>query len=187
MNRRFAFAAAVLAVLFAAVLPVAAQKGQPLRVFIRASEKTHEAGEHDYPRFLQEWSWLLMQRGAATTGGLRFPTKEELEMTDVLVLYASDGNNIAPEDQRNLERFLKRGGGLVALHDSICGTNAAWFKTVAGGAKVHGETNWSRGLTGLYFQDYAHPITEAEVIESNGSKMGKRSRHRFGFIMAKNI
>ena len=32
---------------------------------------------------------------------------------------------------------------------AFCGTNAAWFKTVAGGAKVHGETNWSRGLTGL--------------------------------------
>jgi len=160
MNRRFAFTTALLAVLFAAALPTVAQKGQPLRVFIRASEKTHGPGEHDYPRFLQEWSWLLMQRGATATGGLQFPTREELDRTDVVVLYASDGNNIAPEDQRNLERFLKRGGGLVALHDSICGTNAAWFKTVAGGAKVHGETNWSRGLTGLYFQDYPHPITE---------------------------
>jgi len=160
MNRRFPLVAAVLAVLVAAVSPAAAQKGQPLRVFIRASEKTHGLGEHDYPRFLQEWSWLLMQRGAAATGGLRFPTREELDKTDVLVLYAADGNNIAPEDQRNLERYLRRGGGLVALHDAICGTNAAWFKTVAGGAKVHGETNWSRGLTGLYFQDYPHPITD---------------------------
>src|SRR5688572_19782654 len=160
MNCRLALATALLAVWFTDVFPAMAQRGQPLRVFIRASEKTHGAGEHDYPRFLQEWSWLLMQRGAATTGGLRFPTREDLDKTDVLVLYAADGNDIAPEDQRNLERFVKRGGGLVALHDAICGTNAAWFKTVAGGAKVHGETNWSRGLTGLYFQDYTHPITE---------------------------
>jgi len=157
MNCRFAFVAAVWAACLATVLPVAAQ---PLRVFIRASEKTHGPGEHEYGRFLQDWTWLLMQRGAQATGEQRFPTREELDKTDVLVLYASDGNNIAPEDQRNLERFMKRGGGLVTLHDAICGTNAAWFKTIAGGAKEHGVTNWSRGLTGLYFQDYAHPITE---------------------------
>jgi putative membrane-bound dehydrogenase-like protein len=160
MNCRFARTAALLAALVATAWPAHAQTAKPLRVFIAASEKTHGPGEHDYPRFLQDWIWLLMQRGALASGELRFPTPEELDKSDVLVLYASDGHNLAPGDQRQLERFLQRGGGLVALHDAICGTNAAWFKTVAGGAKVHGETNWSRGLTGLYFQDYAHPITE---------------------------
>src|SRR5262245_9871438 len=159
MKLRIALVAACLA---ASLVPALAQKAgpKPLRVFIRASEKTHEPGAHDYPRFLNDWTRLLNERGAVATGALRFPTPAELDETDVLVLYASDGNNVAEADRKNLERFLRRGGGLVALHDAICGTNAAWFKTVAGGAKEHGVTNWSRGLTGLYFQDYSHPITE---------------------------
>jgi putative membrane-bound dehydrogenase-like protein len=142
------------------VLPATAQKEKPLRIFIRAGQKTHGTGEHDYPRFLQDWTRLLNERGAVATGALRFPTREELDHTDVLLLYAGDGANIAPEDRKNLERFMRRGGGLVALHDAICGTNADWFKTITGGAKQHGVTNWSRGVTGLYFQDYPHPITQ---------------------------
>jgi putative membrane-bound dehydrogenase-like protein len=156
MKFRFALIFATLA----AALSLSAQKNPPLRVFIRASEKTHGPGAHDYPQFLQDWTKLLNERGAVAKGALWFPTREELDKTDVLVLYASDGNNIGPEDRKNLERFVKRGGGLVALHDAICGTNAAWFKTLFGGAKEHGVTNWSTGLTGLYFQDYRHPITE---------------------------
>src|SRR5437773_6547929 len=116
MKLRFAFAA----VLLAAVLPVLAQKDKPLRVFIRASEKTHGPGEHDYPRFLEDWTRLLNERGAVASGAKQFPSREELERTDVLVLYASDGNNVAPADRKNLERFVRRGGGLVALHDAIC-------------------------------------------------------------------
>ena len=54
---------------------------------------------------------------------------------------------------------VARGGGVVALHDAICGTNASSFKTILGGAKQHGVTNWSRGLMGLYVQDSVHPIT----------------------------
>ncbi|HYV30451.1 MAG TPA: ThuA domain-containing protein, partial [Candidatus Binatia bacterium] len=156
MRLRLACALGVLA----AALPVLGQKDTPLRVFIRASEKTHGPGEHDYPRFLREWTTLLNGRGAVATGALRFPTREELQKTDVLVIYAADGNNIAPPDRRNLQWFLKRGGGIVALHDAICGTNAAWFQTLVGGAKDHGVTNWSTGLMGLYFQDSSHPITQ---------------------------
>jgi len=151
---------AVAIALLAGVLSGQARPDPPLRVFIRASEKTHGAGEHDYPRFLQEWTTLLNQRGAVTTGALRFSTRAELDNTDVLILYAADGGNIAPPDRKELERFLRRGGGIVALHDAICGTNAAWFKTIVGGAKQHGVTNWSRGLIGLYFQNYSHPITQ---------------------------
>src|SRR5436309_2711684 len=110
MKLRFAFAA----VLLAAVLPVLAQKDKPLRVFIRASAKTHGPGEHDYPRFLEDWTKLLHERGAAATGALRFPTRDELDHTDVLVLYASDGNNLAPPERQDLQRFLRRGGGIVA-------------------------------------------------------------------------
>src|SRR5438093_1750160 len=153
---------ALVALAFAtiAVLPhTQARAAGPLRVFIRASEKTHGPGEHDYPRFLTEWTKLLRERGAKAEGALRFPTQAELARTDVLVLYAADGNNIAAQDRTNLEAFLQGGGGMVVLHDGICGTNAAWFASVTGGAKQHGETNWQRGLVGLYFGVASHPIT----------------------------
>ena len=133
---------------------------KPLRIFIRASEKTHGPGQHDYPGFLLEWTALLAQRGAAATGALRFPSRAELDQTDVLVLYAADGGNMSATQARDLERFIRRGGGVVALHDAICGTNALQLKTLIGGAKQHGATNWSRGLMGLYVQDSAHPITQ---------------------------
>lgn len=146
--------AAVVAFAHAAVSSAA-----PLRVFIRASEKTHGPGEHDYPQFLADWKRLLGQRGAKADGALRFPTQAELAKTDVLIVYAADGANVAPADRANLEAFLQRGGGMVVLHDGMCGSDAEWFAGVAGGAQQHGSTNWQRGLTGLYF-DRAHPITE---------------------------
>ena len=123
MIRRVAFV-----VLAAAVLALAPQaNAAALRVFIRASPKTHGPGEHDYPQFLADWKRLLADRGAKADGALRFPTAAELAKTDVLILYAADGGNIAPDDRTNLEAFLKAGGGMVVLHDGICGTNAGWF------------------------------------------------------------
>jgi putative membrane-bound dehydrogenase-like protein len=156
MKHRLVVSVALLAAALSA-LPACAR---PLRIFIRASNKTHGPGQHDYPRFLADWTTLLDERGAAVEGALRFPTKAELDKTDVLLMYASDGNNLAPTERALLEAFVKRGGGVVALHDTICGTNADWFKTVVGGAKVHGETNWSAGVMGLYFGNYQHPISE---------------------------
>jgi putative membrane-bound dehydrogenase-like protein len=151
---------AVMALLSAGLLSADAATGQPLRVFIRASAKTHGPGEHDYPQFLQDWKKLLKQRGAAVNGALAFPTEKQLEKTDVLILYCSDGSSVGETERARLEAFAHRGGGIVALHDAICGTNAAWLKTLIGGAKQHGVTNWERGVTELNFGDYRHPVTE---------------------------
>ena len=148
---------ASLALIFAAH---AAEIQPALRIFIRASAKTHGPGQHDYPRFLEEWKKLLNERGAAADGALRFPTETELSKTDVLILYAADGTNMRAEERTQLESFLKRGGGLVVLHDGICGTNTTWFAGMAGGAKQHGEMNWKTGQTKLHFEDRAHPIVQ---------------------------
>ena len=83
MKARSLFVA--LAVIVA--LPLHAQAPQPLRVFIRAGEKTHNPvsdGLHDYPAFLADWAKLLMDRGAtdlyvlATHGILSGPAVERL-------------------------------------------------------------------------------------------------------------
>jgi putative membrane-bound dehydrogenase-like protein len=136
-----------------------AQDSKPLRIFIRAGTKTHGPGQHDHPRFLKDWAELLNQRGAQAKGKIGFPSAAELDDTDVLVLYAEEGGTIQPDDRVNLDKFLKRGGGIVAIHDSVCGTDAQWFKTIIGGAWEHGKAKWLEGDVGMYFVDTDHPIT----------------------------
>jgi type 1 glutamine amidotransferase len=134
----------------------------PLRVFIRGGEKTHGPagnGEHDYPTFVSDWTKLLTDRGASVQGGLRFPTADELAKTDVLVIHTGDGGTCSLAERALLDTYIKRGGGLVVLHDGMCSDDAAWFSTIAGAAKQHGERNWSRGILKMRFVDSAHPVT----------------------------
>jgi len=140
-----------------ACAPLLAQK--PLRIFIRSSEKTHGAGPiHDYPAFLQEWKVLLAEKGAVVDGDKRFPSDDELARTDVLLVYSSDGGNIAPEERTRLDTFLNRGGGMVIIHDAMCGNDALWQASIIGAAKQHGERNSHSGKFTLTFTDRNHPI-----------------------------
>ena len=156
-----------LSLVFSALLvvlwtPMSAQR-DPLRVFIRAGEKTHgPAGndEHDYPLFLKEWTKLLTERGASVQGALRFPTADELAKTDVLIIHSGDGGTCSLAERALLETYTRRGGGLVVLHDGMCSDDAAWFSTVAGAAKQHGERNWARGVLRIRFADQSHPVTK---------------------------
>ncbi len=136
------------------------EKAGALRVFIRAGAKTHGPGEHDHPRFLAEWKELLKARGAEVDGAMQFPTAEQLARTDVLVMYAAEAGTVAPEERERLDAYLKRGGGIAALHDSVCGRDPQWFKTVIGGAWEHGKSKFFHGTVGIYVQDYQHPVTK---------------------------
>ncbi len=137
----------------------AAQDADALRVFLRAGPKTHGPGEHDHPRFLDEWTRLLRARGAVAHGAQRFPSADELAQTDVIVFYAAEGASIRGDERARLDAFLARGGGLVVLHDAVCGDDPRWFETVAGGAWEHGRSQWHTGEIGLYFTHEDHPIT----------------------------
>src|SRR5213593_496942 len=92
---------------------------EPLRVFIRAGVKTHGPGQHDHPQFLKDWVPLLNARGMKADGAMTFPTAAQLEATDVLVIFAADGMKITGDDRAAFEKFLKRGGGVVVLHDGV--------------------------------------------------------------------
>lgn len=144
-----------------AVAPAA--EGRRIRVYLRTGLKTHGPGQHDYPQFLADWSKVLTERGAIVDGSLHFPTPAELENIDVMVTYKGDAGGAAqipPEQERaTLEAFLKRGGGLVALHDTICSADPEWFCTIYGGAKKHGQTNFTLEAPVAYkIADHAHPI-----------------------------
>ncbi len=173
--RRFPLAAAVSAAAVCTSLVVAApvqvpsqvpaapaaEPSAPLRVFIYGGLKTHGPGQHDYPQFLADWSKLLTERGAIVDGALHFPSARELANVDVLVVYKGDAGYAGLEDRATLDAYLRRGGGLVSLHDSLCGDDPQWLSAIIGGAKKHGEVNYTLEAPVSYtIADRSSPIMQ---------------------------
>jgi type 1 glutamine amidotransferase len=119
------------------------QNRDGMRIYIWGGLKTHAEGQHDYPQFLADWSKLLTARGAVVDGSLHMPTAAALERTDVVVIYKGDAGYLTDEGKAVLEAYVKRGGGLVSLHDALCGPDPAYFSKFVGGGKKHGETNFT--------------------------------------------
>lgn len=159
MTRRASVLVLAICALYATTL--AQQAPETLRVYIRAGLKTHAPGQHDYPQFLADWSKILTERGAVVDGSLHFPQPAEIANTDVMVIYKGDTGAMTPEEKATLEAFLKRGGGLVALHDALCGPDPAYYSTILGGAKKHGEVNYTLEAEVPYtVADKSHPIMQ---------------------------
>jgi len=132
-----------------------------MHIYIRAGLKTHGEGQHDYPQFLADWSKLLtVKYGAVVDGSFHAPTAKELAKTDVVVFFKGDAGYMSDEEKADLEAFLKRGGGVVSIHDSLCGPDPEYLaNTVFGGAKKHGETNYTLDAKIPYsILDKASPI-----------------------------
>jgi type 1 glutamine amidotransferase len=148
------------------------QNPNGMHIYIRAGLKTHGPGQHDYPQFLADWSKILTEHGAVVDGSFHSPTAAELQKTDVIVIYKGDAGYMTDTEKADLEAFVKRGGGLVSLHDSLCGPDPEYFSTLVGGAKKHGEVNYTldaeipytiadksspimQGMTGFKIEDEA--------------------------------
>ncbi len=119
------------------------QNPNGMHVYIWTGLKSHMAGQHDYPQFLADWSKLLTEHGAVVDGSLHPPTPADLENTAVLIIYKGDAGYLTEATKSALESYVKRGGGLVILHDSSCGPDPAYLATLTGGAKKHGEVNYT--------------------------------------------
>jgi len=132
-----------------------------MHVYIRAGLKSHGEGQHDYPQFLADWSKILTERGAYVTGGLQFPSARDLSSADVMVIYKGDAGYLGVEDRAALDSFMRRGGGLVSIHDALCGPEPEAFANIVGGAKKHGETNFTLEADVPYtIVDASHPIMQ---------------------------
>jgi type 1 glutamine amidotransferase len=137
------------------------QNPNGMHIYIRAGLKTHPPGLHDYPQFLADWSKILTEHGAVVDGSLHAPSAAELEHTDVLVVYKGDSGFMTDSEKAALEGFIKRGGGIVSLHDALCGPDPAYFATLVGGGKKHGEVNYTWGADIPYtLMDKSSPIVE---------------------------
>jgi len=119
------------------------QNPDGLKVYLRAGLKTHGPGLHDYPQFLADWSKFLTGHGAVVTGSLHAPLAQELSDVAVLVIYKGDAGYLDDPDREALEAFVKRGGGIVSIHDALCGPDPAYFATLVGAGKKHGEVNYT--------------------------------------------
>lgn len=135
------------------------QNPNGMHIYIWAGLKSHLAGQHDYPQFLADWSKILTDHGAVVDGALHAPSAADLAHTDVVVIYKGDAAYLGDEEKSALEDFVKRGGGLVSLHDSLCGPDPAYFAALVGGAKKHGEINYTLDAPVPYTMvDSADPI-----------------------------
>ena len=102
---------------------------------------------------------LLNERGAKATGADTFPTKAQLDETDVLILHKQEAGNVEEADRKNLNEYLARGGGLVVIHAGLVSRDPDWFKTIVGGAWRNGTAKWLEGPMHLYFTDRDSPIS----------------------------
>lgn len=135
------------------------QNPDGMRIYIWAGLKSHFPGQHDYPQFLADWSKLLTEHGAVVDGALHAPSAADLGHTDVVVIYKGDAAYLSDEEKAALESYVERGGGLVSIHDSLCGPDPAYFAMLVGGAKKHGEINYTLGAPITYsVTDPSDPI-----------------------------
>lgn len=162
MRRRTLFAACVFVLASLAAWPSA--QTTSLRIFLRGGPKTHGPagnGLHDGEVWVREWVPLLQSRGATVEGAIRFPTAEELARADVLVMFAADAGTILGADRANLETFLKRGGGIVCLHDCVVTSqDPQWFKTIVGGSWENRVAKYFEGENTYYYVSPEHPIVK---------------------------
>ena len=138
---------------------VQGQNVNGMHVYIYAGLKSHFQGQHDYPQFLADWSKILTEHGAVVDGSFHAPSAKELEGVDVLLFDKGDAAYLSPEFKAALDAFVKRGGGIVTIHDSLCGPDPAQFAQYVGGAKKHGEINFTLDTPVPYtIVDKADPI-----------------------------
>jgi len=119
------------------------QNPNGMHIYLWAGLKSHFPGQHDYPQLLADWSKILTEHGAVVDGALHEPSSADLRHADVVVIYKGDAGYPIAAERGPIEEFVKRGGGLVNFHDSLCGPEPVYLATLLGGAKKHGEVNYT--------------------------------------------
>lgn len=121
---------------------VQGQNPNGMHIYMWGGLKSHGEGAHDYPHFFADWSEVLTDHGAVVDGALHPPSEADLAHTDVVLIYKGDAGYLSDQQKSIFEDYVKRGGGIVSIHDSLCGPDPAWFaQTLVGGGKKHGEQN----------------------------------------------
>jgi type 1 glutamine amidotransferase len=131
----------------------------PLHVVLVAGPKDHGPGEHDYPAWQKTWQRLFrMDDSVRVTTASPWPSDEDLKSADVLVFYQQGA--WTPERARDIDAFLRRGGGLVYIHFAVDGgADPTGFAERIGLAWQGGRSKFRHGAVGVEFVPGGrHPI-----------------------------
>lgn len=155
--------------------PEPAEKIRPLRIVLVAGPKDHGPGEHDYPAWQKAWAELLAAADEVEVAtAWEWPSKEEFQKADVIVLYQhGDWND---ERAADVDAFLKRGGGLVYIHWAIDGRKMGRAMAERTGLAALGLVAFRHGSLTLHFDaNTQHPVirnfTRLELIDESYWKM----------------
>jgi len=97
----------------------AAAKVRSLKVVLVAGPRDHGAGQHDYPAWQRRWQKLLgAAPGVQVATADRWPGKDQWREADLMVFYFWN-HDWSPDRLGELDAFLARGGGVVALHSAL--------------------------------------------------------------------
>ena len=138
--------------------PEPAGKTRPIHVLIVAGAKDHGVGEHDYPAFQKAWSELLAAgEGTQVSTAWEWPTAEQLQQADVTIFYQhGDWND---QRARDIDAYLKRGGGLVYIHWAVDGQQGGRDFANRIGLAALGLVGFRHGEETLVFnRETNHPI-----------------------------
>jgi putative membrane-bound dehydrogenase-like protein len=140
----------LLVALLAVALGGCRERSDTLRVFFHVAP-SQSTNVPDASRLLAAWKPLLQQRGIAVGASSAFPTGKQLERAHVLVLAGAGALPEGGAGRATLEAFLRRGGGLLVLHEAAVVSDAEWATSLLGGAVPGGATNWMTARLPLQF------------------------------------
>jgi putative heme-binding domain-containing protein len=95
---------------------------RPLHIVLVAGAKDHGPGEHDYPAWKKVWQQLFdLAENVRVTTADNWPSDDDFKTADAIVFYQK--GEWTPERARDLDAFLKRGGGASYIHYAVDGGN----------------------------------------------------------------
>jgi putative heme-binding domain-containing protein len=139
--------------------PTQPAKARPLNVVLVAGRKDHGPGEHDYPAWQKAWKELLGTADQTTAQTADdWPTAEQFKTADVLVFYQQ--GKWTADRAKDMDAFLKRGGGAVYVHYAVDGgADAPGFAQRIGLAWQGGKSKFRHGPLELGFDaSTKHPV-----------------------------
>jgi len=134
-------------------------KTKPLTVVLVSGKKDHGPGEHDYPAWQKAWKELLGTADKTTVQTADdWPTADQFKSADVMVFFQQ--GKWTADRAKDMDAFLKRGGGAVYVHYAVDGgADAPGFAQRIGLAWQGGKSKFRHGPLDLGFDtSLKHPI-----------------------------
>lgn len=132
-----------------------------LKILWVSGPKDHGPDEHDYPLQQERWTQLLsLADEVEIKNASQWPSQDQFNEADVIVFYWNYPE-FNEEHGKQLDEFLKKGGGLVYLHYAVDATeNPKALANRIGMAWKGGKSKFRHGRVELNFTDKNHPITQ---------------------------